>query len=435
MATTKTKEKTSNQQAGDPRDTPQEQPRGRGVVPITQARLPYVSLYNDVYEVDERKWRILIDQTFPGAQTAEAVLLALDYCKNRNLDILKKPVHIVPVWSRAMNALVETIWPGITEIRITAMRTKDYAGKDEAKFGPTASKHFTHSYGGKSESLDLDIPEWCQLTVYRLVQGVRCAFVGPKVYWIEAYATKDRWSEIPNEMWAGRPSGQLEKCAEAASLRAAFPEELGSEYAAEEMASRIIEGHVNGIVIERGTDAAPTRPTREDFKPADAKAAEPKGQAEAAGGDAGYVEARIADMSKANEMAMLDQAYELAKAVLQKMSDRNQADTLGSKMNGTYAEREMHIKGGGKPAEKKEDAKPVAAGANEIIAKAKAEVKGSDEYSDWLRGHYDALMACQTIITLDGLEDQVSPDLKEDDRAPWKEACKIKGRELANRKR
>jgi hypothetical protein len=39
-------------------------------------------------------------------------------------------------------------------------------------------------------------------------------------------------------MWCRRPFGQIEKCAEAAALRRAFPEEIGNEYTAEEM-----EGH------------------------------------------------------------------------------------------------------------------------------------------------------------------------------------------------
>ena len=36
-------------------------------------------------------------------------------------------------------------------------------------------------------------------------------------------------------MWASRPVGQLEKCAEAGALRRAFPEEIGNDLTAEEM--------------------------------------------------------------------------------------------------------------------------------------------------------------------------------------------------------
>ena len=64
--------------------------------------------------------------------------------------------------------------------------------------------------------------------------GKERSFVGPKVYWLEAYA---KWADTdePNEMWSNRPVGQLEKCAEAGALRRAFPEEIGNALTAEEM--------------------------------------------------------------------------------------------------------------------------------------------------------------------------------------------------------
>ena len=58
-------------------------------------------------------------------------------------------------------------------------------------------------------------------------------------------------------MWKKRPRGQLDKAAEAAALRAAFPEELGNDYAAEEMEGQVID-HVEAA-------AAPPRPTRDQF--------------------------------------------------------------------------------------------------------------------------------------------------------------------------
>jgi hypothetical protein len=42
-------------------------------------------------------------------------------------------------------------------------------------------------------------------------------------------------------MWRRRTRGQLDKCAEAAALRAAFPEELGNDYSAEEMEGQVID--------------------------------------------------------------------------------------------------------------------------------------------------------------------------------------------------
>jgi hypothetical protein len=67
------------------------------------------------------------------------------------------------------------------------------------------------------------------------------AYPGPRVYWLESYATAGRDTVAPNEMWRRRTRGQLDKCAEAAALRAAFPEELGNDYAAEEMEGQVVD--------------------------------------------------------------------------------------------------------------------------------------------------------------------------------------------------
>ncbi len=218
-------------------------------------RLGYPRTAQEAFGVDARTWQVLIDAVWPAARTPEAVMLALAYCKSRNLDPLKKVVHIVPVWSKDgpkekptdSGGYIETVWPGIAEIRTTATRTLAYAGKDATKFGPMIEREFAHTdtrerdTSKQTKTVKVTFPEWAEVTVYKMVQGVRCPFVGPRVYWTESYATESKWSEIPNTMWLERPSGQLEKCAEAGSLRAAFPEELGGEYAAEEVNGRIIE--------------------------------------------------------------------------------------------------------------------------------------------------------------------------------------------------
>jgi phage recombination protein Bet len=153
--------------------------------------------------------------------------MALEYCKRRDLDPFKRVVHIVPVWDSKRGREVETVWPGIAELRTTAARTGQYAGFDAAVFGPDITK--------KLGDREVTFPEWCQMTVYRIVSGIRCPFVGPKVTFLSIYQRASSKTSAPNAIWAKRPSEQLEKCAEAAALRRAFPEELGNEYAAEEM--------------------------------------------------------------------------------------------------------------------------------------------------------------------------------------------------------
>lgn len=178
--------------------------------------------------INGQTWKVLQETIFPNASDA-SIIMAIDYCKVRNLDILKKPVHIVPIWNKEQKRYIDTVWQGISELRTTAMRTGQYAGCDETVFG----KDITQKVG----NVEITFPEWAQVTVYRIIAGQRVPFNGGKVRWLETVATtKDG---APNSMWKQRPYGQLEKCAEAAALRKAFPEELGNEYAAEEMGNKI----------------------------------------------------------------------------------------------------------------------------------------------------------------------------------------------------
>jgi phage recombination protein Bet len=215
--------------------------------------------------VEASAWQTLVNATFPNARTPEGVLLALSYCRQRNLDVFKRPVHIVPIRTKLKSpdgkdywGDIETVWPGINELRTTAHRTGIYAGSDPAEWGPDITSEWElpsgEDDGGDHPNapprekkaaaapvrmLKVVHPEWCQITVYRVVQGLRVAFPGPRVYWLETYATAGK-SDRPNEMWKDRARGQLEKCAEAAALRKAFPEELGGEHIVEE-APRMVD--------------------------------------------------------------------------------------------------------------------------------------------------------------------------------------------------
>ena len=109
----------------------------------------------------------------------------------------------------------------------------------EPEFGLIIERTFKGPAGrGKSKGqeriITLRFPEWCRVTITRELNGKERQFRRPQVYWLEAYA---KWADtdVPNDMWANRPVGQLEKCAEAGALRRAFPEEIGNALTAEEM--------------------------------------------------------------------------------------------------------------------------------------------------------------------------------------------------------
>lgn len=231
-------------------------------VTLPPSRLPVSPELAKEYDVSRGQWRVLVQQIFPTAQSAEAVFMALDYCRSRNLDIMKRPVHIVPMWDSKKKQMVETVWPGISEIRTTAHRTGAYAGIDGIVFGKTKTETFKgqRKVGGnwEDEAVKMKYPESATATVYRLVQGQRVSFTAT-VYWLETYATANNRSEVPNGMWRKRAFGQLAKCAEVAALRMAFPEEIGNEYAAEEMAGQVIE-HEGKAAESPAEDVPPPPP-------------------------------------------------------------------------------------------------------------------------------------------------------------------------------
>ncbi|PWT91757.1 MAG: recombinase [Acidobacteria bacterium] len=190
-------------------------------------------------DIDADMWAILVDAIFPKAQSAASIVLAMKWCRKRGLDIMKRPVNIVPMWDSSLGRERETLWASIIEIEITAARTKEWAGMDEPRWGPDVTESF-HARGkrdGREYTFEVTYPEYCIVTVYRMVEGQRCPFSEP-VYWKEAYG-RIGGGNTPNEMWRKRPRGQLQKVAKAASLRSAFPEE--GDYSAEEMEDQILD--------------------------------------------------------------------------------------------------------------------------------------------------------------------------------------------------
>lgn len=195
--------------------------------------------------------RVMTNSLYPGAK-AESCALVLNYCRAAGLDPMQKPVHIVP-----MNVKVgpnkwewrDVIMPGIDQYRIKASRSGEYAGLSKPEFGPTIQ----YTLGGRV----VDVPEWCQITVKRIVHGLVAEFTALE-FWIENYATGGKDTDVPNAMWQRRSRGQLAKCAEAQALRKAFPE-FSSGPTAEEMEGQIIDltAHEAPEFIERAPLALP----------------------------------------------------------------------------------------------------------------------------------------------------------------------------------
>lgn len=103
---------------------------------------------------------------------------------------------------------------GIDGFASIASRTGQYAGKDQARY----------TYDG-------DKLESAVVTVYRIVQGQKCAFAG-QAFFAEYRQDSPMWSKMPKTM--------LEKCAFAKALRSAFPESLSGMYTDDEINTNYI---------------------------------------------------------------------------------------------------------------------------------------------------------------------------------------------------
>ena len=202
-------------------------------------------------------WRVLCD-LYPAAESVEVICAVIDYCAVRRLDPFKRPVHIVAMYNSKLRRKVQVVMQGINEIEITAARTGKWAGMDPPQWGPEVERTFRGSFENDDGSttateVTLRYPEWCSVTVYRMVGDQRAGFT-EQLWWEECYARAGFRSEVPNSRWQQGRRQMLHKCTKAAVLRATFPEE-GFGYAAEEMEGRDTEG---GFTIEGMAEPAET---------------------------------------------------------------------------------------------------------------------------------------------------------------------------------
>lgn len=186
---------------------------------------------------EEEVIRVLQNSLYPGANIG-SVQMVLSYCQAAGLDPMQKPVHIVPMWDGKQGGMRDVIMPGVNLYRTQASRTGKFAGMSEPEYGPMMEE----TIGGAA----IKYPEWCKVTVRRLLDNGTVAEFTAREYWLENYAVKGgkEKSIAPNAMWTKRPRGQIAKCAEAQALRKAFPE-CGSQPTAEEMEGKAIGAEID----------------------------------------------------------------------------------------------------------------------------------------------------------------------------------------------
>jgi len=135
----------------------------------------------------------------------------------------------VPRWDSKVGKEVRAIQVSIDGFRSIAESSGAYAGNEDPIFeGETEIEY------GKDKK-KLTVPNTAKVTVYKIVEGQRYPFTATA-----------RWSEYyPGEkmgfQWHIRPYLMLGKCAEALTLRKAFPKLLSGMYAQEEMDRGTVE--------------------------------------------------------------------------------------------------------------------------------------------------------------------------------------------------
>ena len=160
----------------------------------------------------------------------DQIKIAEQYCKAKGLDPIKKPIAIIPFkkkWKEGnkwMEKQDYQIIPTAESVKVVASRA-NWAGNDDYIYGQEQEFKSYNNYN--NNEIKITAPEWGQVTVYKIVGGMRCAFMGPKVYFNERCSF--------NTNWVKQPMAMFNKCILTASLRNACPEECAGMYISEEL--------------------------------------------------------------------------------------------------------------------------------------------------------------------------------------------------------
>ena len=152
----------------------------------------------------------LIKRTVAKGATDDELAMFLHQCKRMGLDPIAKQL-IFQKYNTKDGPRV-TFITTVDAYRVIADRTGLYAGNDEPVF-----------------TMNGDKLEKATCTVWKFVRAERVAF-SATVYWDEYCPQPPK-----DHMWRRMPHVMLGKCAEAAALRKAFPNDLQGAYIREEM--------------------------------------------------------------------------------------------------------------------------------------------------------------------------------------------------------
>jgi phage recombination protein Bet len=169
----------------------------------------------------------LIKDVYAKGASDNELALFIEVAQRKGLDIFSRQVHLVKRYDSQLQREVMEPQTGIDGYRLIAERT----GKYEGQLGP-----FWCGTDGEWKDVWLSDAPPSAAKVGILKAGCREPFYAVALYKEYVQTRKDGQ---PNAMWKKMATNQLAKCAEALSLRKAFPGDLAGIYTAEEMAQSL----------------------------------------------------------------------------------------------------------------------------------------------------------------------------------------------------
>ena len=201
-----------------------------------------MSALSTISHFNPKQTRLIKQTIMAGKSTPTDNDLALFglICQRAGLDPFAQQIYAIE------RAGKWTFQISIDGLRAIAERSGQYAGSDEPLFDEGLGVY-------EFEESGREIPKVCKVTVWKIVQGVRCPFVG-----IARYSECcQKYNGKPSGLWEKRPSTMLAVRAESQALRKAFPQcQQIEQYAEVEAVETVDDWRVNGAnwAIEQGLD-------------------------------------------------------------------------------------------------------------------------------------------------------------------------------------